>query len=205
MNEENKYAYQEDVQKEIDKIIQKKEKIIETSPTIYLEIDKAPYILPRLFNIDGTPNGNFNVPDTYQKKAKLSLQHRHNGFNDYWYGKSPNDVYLIKVTPDFLTEEELDELQSRHYIIKNLGNTEVKLKQPKLGMEKRSGKWQMSYAGTLSDLDRKKIKEARELLEDSTLVIEQLRIIQSKLPHLPRVVYIDGPSRSGTIDNKKRL
>ena len=63
----------------------------------------------------------------------------------------------------------------------------------------------MSYTGTLSDLDRKKIKEARELLEDSTLVIEQLRIIQSKLPHLPRVVYIDEPSRNGTIDNKKRL
>ena len=197
VNEENKYAYQEDVQKEIDKIIQKREKIIETAPTLYLEIDKAPYILPRLFNIDGTPNGNFNVPEKYQKKAQLSLQHRHNGSNDYWYGQSPNDEYLIKATPDFLTEEELDELQSRHYIIKRLGNTEVKLKQSKLGMERRSGKWEMSYTGTLSDLDRKKIKEARELLEDCTLVIEQLRVVQSKLPHLPREVYIDEPSRSG--------
>ena len=197
MEEENKYVYQEDVQKVIDKIFQKIEKIIQSAPTFYLEIDKAPYILSQLFNTDGTPNGNFNVPESYQKKARVSLQHRYNGSNGYWYGQSINDKYLIKVTPDFLTEEELDELQSRHFIVKKLGNTEVKLKQIKLGMGSRYyGKYEMSYAGGLSDLDRKKIKKARELLNEWTLIIEQLRVVQSKLSHLSREV-IDESSRSG--------
>ena len=50
MEEENKYVYQEDVQKVIDKILQKIEKIIQSAPTFYLEIDKAPYILSQLFD-----------------------------------------------------------------------------------------------------------------------------------------------------------
>lgn len=71
-----------------------------------------------------------------------------------------------------------------------MGNSEVKLKNSKIGMERTNGKWQMSYTGTLSDLDRKKIREARELLQSCSLVIEEFRKIQSKLPHAPREVII---------------
>ena len=195
VNEEKKYYYQEDVQPEIDEIIQKRELIIEAAPTFYLEIDKAAYILPRLFNIDGTPNGDFNVPEKFQKRARLALQHRHSTSDKIWYGKDVDDKYLIKVTPEFLAEEEIDELQQKHCIMKKLGNVDVKLKQSKLGMEISSGKWNMRYAGELSDLDRKKIRESRELLQTCSLVIEQLRNIQSKLPHAPREIVIDEDKR----------
>ncbi len=190
MNEEKKYTYQEDVQVEIDKMMKKRELIIANAPTFYLEIDRAPYILPRLFNSDGTPNGNFVVPEKYQKRARFALQKSHLSSDKTWYGKNINDEYLIMVTPEFLSEEELDELQQKHYIMKKLGNTEVKLKNSKIGMERTNGKWQMSYTGTLSDLDRKKIREARELLQSCSLVVEEFRKIQSKLPHAPREVII---------------
>ena len=190
MNEEKKYTYQEEVQVEIDKIMKKRELIIANAPTFYLEIDRASHILPQLFNNDGTPNGNFVVPEKYQKRARFALQKSHFSSDRTWYGNI-NDEYLIMVTPEFLSEDELDELQNKHYIMKRLGNTEVKLKNSKLGMEITNGKWQMSYTGTLSDLDRKKIREARELLQSCSLVVEEFRKIQSKLPHAPREVIID--------------
>ena len=203
MNEEKKYSYQEDVQMEIDEMVQKRKKIIETTPTFYLEIEKAPYILPCIFKHDGTPNGDFIVPERFQKKASFALQHPHTNTssNKTWFGNSVNDEYLIKFTPDFLSEEELDELQKKHSITKRIGNTDVKLKQRYLGMEyyASTGKWKGSYSSTYSDLGRKKIKQSRELLQECSFVIEELKKVQLGLPHKPREVTIEE-----TVSNKHK-
>lgn len=100
------------------------------------------------------------------------------------------------VTPDFLSEDELDELQQKHYIMKKLGNTEVKLKNSKIGMTNIDGKWKTSYTGELSDLDRKKIREARELLQSCSIIIQELKAIQSTLPFAPKEVLIDEDNAS---------
>lgn len=83
-----------------------------------MEIDRAPYILHRLFNSDGTPNGNFVVPEKYQKRARFASQKSHLNSGKTWCGKNINDEYLIMVTPEFLSE---DELQQKHYIMKKIG------------------------------------------------------------------------------------
>ena len=118
MNEEKKYTYQEDVQVEIDKIMKKGEVIIANAPIFYLEIDRAPYILHRLFNSDGTPNGNFVVPEKYQKRARFALQESHLNSGKTWYGKNINEIQ----TSIFIADKMMDGINEKYYTRKRTVN-----------------------------------------------------------------------------------
>lgn len=187
MHEETIYRYKEDVEEKIYTLMKKMDTIRESTPHFYLEIDKAAFILPALFNTDGTPKGNFIVPEHIQKKALYALKKTNTtSLGKIWYGNDRNAQYLIKVTPDFLSEDEFNELLQRHSITKLLGNTTVKLMQPKHGMNFVVGQgWQMNYGANLSDMQRKKISGARKLLQECSLAIAELREIQAKLPSAP--------------------
>lgn len=187
MHEENTFSYKEDVERVIADLMKKMDKIRESAPHFHLEIDKAIYILPVLFNPDGTPKGNFIVPEGIQKKAFHALKKSNKtSLGKVWYGNDKNAQYLIKVAPDFLSEDELNELLQKHCITKVLGNVTVKLKQPEHGMEYVVGQgWQKSYGANLSRAQRKKISEARELLQDCSLAIAEYRKIQAQLPSAP--------------------
>ena len=74
MNEENPYKYKEDVEKKISFLIEGMNKIRENAPHFSLEIDKAVFILPTLFNADGTPKGNFIVSEKTQRRAFFALK-----------------------------------------------------------------------------------------------------------------------------------
>lgn len=200
MNEENKEQTQSKLQtqqdaKELqDKILEKKEQLIDESPKLNLAIKDAPFVLESLFEHDGTPKGDFRVSDRYKKKVALAFQHvnRKPETGEIYYGRlvdgfSPNTYkaeYLIAATPTFLTDEELAELQSKRRLSKMINGKEITFGAPDLQRDNYSSRVER-YRETIVE-PRSKVKELDSL-------VAEIERVKSQLPRGSYEVIIEQP------------
>lgn len=204
MNEENQNSEQQkssletqqDAQLLQNRLLEKKEQLIDESPKLNLSVKQAPFHLDALFEKDGTPKGNFRVSDRYKKKIFLAFKHPHTKSNtgelyygelsqgDYFSGNYYPNEYLIITTPTFLSDDELQMLQSRKEITKRINNVDITLVAPILQKSDYSARVER-YRETIAE-PRKKVQELDSLVEE----IEQ---VKSKLPRGSHEVIIEQP------------
>ena len=173
----------QDAKKVQDQLLEKKTQIIEDAPKLSLSIKKAPFYLRDLFEQDGTPKGDFTVTDRFKRKVALAFKHPHHksSTGEIYYGEltdgnlfntSPNE-YLIQATPTFLTDEELEYLQSHRRLTKMIGNTEIEFIPPML---------QSDDYPIRVERYRERIKESRQKVQELTSIIQEIEKIKPKLP-----------------------
>lgn len=204
MNEENqnleqqqtKLQTQQDAQLLQNNLLEKKEQLIDESPKLNLAIKQAPFLLDVLFEKDGTPKGDFRVSNRYRKKVFYAFKHPHTksttgeayygelSEGDYFSDKySPNE-YLIIATPTFLSDYELQELQSRKQITKRINNVDVTLIAPVL---------QSSDYSALVERYRETIVEPRRKVQELDSLVAEIEKVKSQLPRGTYEVIIEQP------------
>ena len=184
----------QDAQKVQEQLLEKKTQIIEDAPKLSLSIKKAPFYLGILFEQDGTPKGDFTVTDRFKRKVEGAFKHPHRKATtgEMYFGEltdgnlfntAPNE-YLIQATPTFLTDEELEYLQSHRRLTKMIGNTEIELIPP---MSQRD-----DYQ-TRVERYRERIGESREKVQELTGIIQEIEKIKPRLPMGTYEVMIEQP------------
>ena len=182
-----------DVQIVQEKLKEKREQIIDEAPKLSLAIKKAPYFLNVLFEQDGTPKGDFRISDRYKKKVCVSFKHPHRKSTTgeiYWGNLATSDFggyncysneYLIQVTPTFLTDEELETLQTHHKLTKKIGNIDIEFIPPTL---------QRNDYSACVERYRRDIETPRRKIQEISEIMIELESLKSKLPTGTREVII---------------
>lgn len=204
MNEENQNSEQQksslqtqqDAQLLQNRLLEKKEQLIDESPKLNLSVKQAPFHLDTLFEKDGTPKGNFRISDRYKKRVLFAFKHPHTKSNtgelyygelsegDYFSGNYYPIEYLIIATPTFLSDDELQILQSRKEITKRINNVDITLVAPSL------------QKGDYSDRVEKYreiIVEPRAKVQELDSLVEEIEKVKSKLPRGSYEVIIEQP------------
>ena len=196
---EPRFKYKEDIEEVKEELLRKREKIIDGTPILNLAIKKGQYYLPKLFEEDGTPKGDFRVSDHYKKKVYYALKHPNKDrvgatyYGDLSYpGMNINEQneYLIRVTPTFLTDDELHRLAFTGSLDKKVGNTEIQL-IPSL-MDAHRG-----FSNRVEEY-RNSIQEARGIIQKIDEVLAELDVLKTKLPRKIREVVIESSDDFGT-------
>lgn len=204
MNEENKnlehqqskLQTQQDAQLLQSRLLEKKELLIDESPKLNLSVKRAPFYLDVLFEKDGSPKGNFRVSDRYKKKVFFAFKHPHTKSNtgelyygelsqgDYFSGNYYPNEYLIVATPTFLSDEELQMLQSKKEITKKINNVDITFVAPIL---------QESDYSSRVEKYRESIVEPRKKVQELDSLVAEIEGIKSKLPRGSYEVIIEQP------------
>lgn len=182
---------QQDAQKVLELLSEKKSQIIDDSPRLSLSIKDAPHCLDALFEKDGTPKGNFMVTDRFKKKIELAFNHPHHvsSTNDSYYGKPYYDnEYLIQATPTFLTDEELEYLQFHGRLNKQINNSEIEFVPPILQKDDYSFRVERY---------RERIREPRKKVQELEDIIHDIKSLKTKLLMGEYEVIIEQPDQSG--------
>ena len=194
MNEDNKnleqlqsrLQTQQDAQLLQNSLLEKKEQLIDESPKLNLSVKRAPFFFDVLFEKDGSPKGDFRVSDRYKKKVFFAFKHPHTKSNsgelyygelsqgDYFSGEYYPSEYLIVATPTFLSDEELQVLQSRKEITKRINNVDITLEAPILQKK--------DYSSRVEKY-REAIAEPRKKVQELDSLVAEIEDIKSKLPH----------------------
>lgn len=184
----------QDAQSVQGQLLEKKTQIIEDAPKLSLAIKKAPYYLGILFEQDGTPKGDFTVTDRFKRKVAVAFKHPHHKSTtgEMYFGEltdgnlfntGPNE-YLIQATPTFLTDEELEYLQSHRRLTKMIGNTEIEFIPPML---------QRDDYPTRVERYRERIGESRKKVQELTSIIQEIEKLKPRLPMGTYEVMIEQP------------
>lgn len=210
MNEENqnleqqqtRLQTQQDAQLLQSNLLEKKEQLIDESPKLNLAIKQAPFLLDVLFEKDGTPKGDFRVSDRYRKKVFYAFKHPHTksttgeayygelSKGDYFSGNYHPNEYLIIATPTFLSDDELQELQSRRQITKRINNVDITLIAPAL---------QKSDYSACVERYRETIVEPRKKVQELDSLVAEIEKVKSQLPRGSYEVIIEQPEdKKGT-------
>lgn len=182
--DKKKLETKEDVVRVQKMLLQKRKQIIDEGPKLSLCIKDAPFYLMSLFNVDGSPKGNFNVSESQQKKIALALKHpSHKSSTDqtYWGHLSAGDEYRIQVLPTFFSDEELDYLQLHERIVKKINNVEIKLVPLYLQKDNFSERVK-GYKENIGS-----VKDKLQKYDEMLILLENLKSI---LPASPRIVLI---------------
>lgn len=196
-----KMETKQDVQIVQEELQEKKEQIIDESPKLNLSIKQAPFLLDVLFEKDGTPKGDFRVSERYRKKVFYAFKHPRTKSStgetyygelsqgDYYSGNySPNE-YLIIATPTFLTDDELQELQTRKQIAKRINNVDITLIAPVL---------QKSDYSSRVERYRREIEPSRKKIQEISGIMTELENLKAKLPMGTREVIIESNDELNT-------
>lgn len=196
-----KMETKQDVQIVQEELQEKKEQIIDESPKLNLSIKQAPFLLDVLFEKDGTPKGDFRVSERYRKKVFYAFKHPRTKSStgetyygelsqgDYYSGNySPNE-YLIIATPTFLTDDELQELQTRKQITKRINNVDITLIAPVL---------QKSDYSSRVERYRREIEPSRKKIQEISRIMTELENLKAKLPMGTREVIIESKDELNT-------
>lgn len=184
LKDKPKLETKEDVVKVQKILLQKRKQIIDEGPKLSLCIKDAPFYLMSLFNVDGSPKGDFNVSESQQKKIALALKHpSHKSSTDqtYWGHLSADDEYRIQVMPTFFSDEELDYLQLHERIVKKINDVEIKLVPLYLQKDNFSERVK-DYKEGIGP-----VKDKLQKYDDMLILLENLKSI---LPASPRIVII---------------
>lgn len=184
LKDKPKLETKEDVVKVQKMLLQKRKQIIDDGPKLSLCIKDAPFYLMSLFNVDGSPKGDFNVSESQQKKIALALKHpSHKSSTDqtYWGHLSADDEYRIQVMPTFFSDEELDYLQLHERIVKKINDVEIKLVPLYLQKDNFSERVK-DYKEGIGP-----VKDKLQKYDDMLILLENLKSI---LPASPRIVII---------------
>lgn len=184
LKDKPKLETKEDVVKVQKILLQKRKQIIDEGPKLSLCIKDAPFYLMSLFNVDGSPKGNFNVSESQQKKIALALKHpSHKSSTDqtYWGHLSADDEYRIQVMPTFFSDEELYYLQLHERIVKKINDVEIKLVPLYLQKDNFSERVK-DYKESIGS-----VKDKLQKYDDMLILLENLKSI---LPASPRIVII---------------
>lgn len=187
----------QDAQRVQVQLLEKKTQIIEDAPKLSLSIKKAPYYLGILFEQDGTPKGDFTVTDRFKRKVEVALKHPHHKSTtgEMYFGEltdgnlyntGPNE-YLIQATPTFLTDEELEYLQSHRRLTKMIGNTEIEFIPPIL---------QQDDYPVRVERYRERVGESRKKIQELTGIIQEIEKIKPRLPMGTYEVIIEQPEEN---------
>lgn len=191
---------QQDAQLLQSNLLEKKEQLIDESPKLNLAIKQAPFLLDVLFEKDGTPKGDFRVSDRYRKKVFYAFKHPHtkSTTGESYYGELserclrnyyPNE-YLIIATPTFLSDDELQELQSRKKITKRINNVDITLIAP--------SSQKSDYSARIEKY-RETIVEPRKKVQELDSLVSEIEKVKSKLPRGSYEVIIEQPEdKKGT-------
>ena len=192
MNEENlniekerSIKTQQDAQAIQENLLEKRELIIAAAPKLILAIKDAPFHLETLFEMDGTPKGDFRVTDRYKKKVFFAFKHPHikSTTGKRYYGELttsdfsqkhhyPNE-YLILVNPTFLTESELHSLRMLKTLTKRVNNVEITFVPANIQYHKFS---------SLIEEYMESIAEPRKRIEELDSIIADIEQVKTKLP-----------------------
>jgi hypothetical protein len=191
-----KMETKQDAQRVQEQLLEKKTQIIEDAPRLSLSIKKAPYYLGILFEQDGTPKGDFMVTDRFKRKVAAAFKHPHHNTttDEMYFGKlSAEDEYLIQATPTFLTDEELEYLQSHRRLTKMIGNTEIEFVPPML---------QRNDYRARVERYRERVGESREKVQELTVIIQEIEKLKPRLPMGAYEVIIEQPEEVEEKNNK---
>ena len=179
---------QQDAQKVQEQLLEKKTQIIEDAPKLSLAIKNASFCLEALFEHDGTPKGDFTVTDRFRKKVVLAFKHPHHKYpeGEIYFGKgyASSNEFLIQATPTFLTDEELEYLQSHRRLTKKIGDTEIEFIPPMLQRD--------DYPVRVEKY-RERIGESKEKIQELTSIIQEIEKIKPRLPMGTYEVMIEKP------------
>lgn len=188
-----KMENQQDIQVVQAEMQEMLEQVIDDAPKLSLNVKNAPFCLNMLFDQEGNPKGNFRVTDRYKKRVYFAFKHpsHKSTTGEIYWGKLSEGVtgyssgpieYLIQATPTFLNDEELEELEHRHRLTKEINGVEVELVPPMLQRDNYSSRVER-YRETIGD-SRKKVQEI-------TNIISELETLKPKLPMGTREVIIE--------------
>ena len=195
---EPRFKYKEDVDEVKEELLRKRDRVIDETPILNVAIKKGQYYLAQLFEQDGTPKGDFRVSDHYKKKVYYALKHPNKDrvgatyYGDLSYpGMNINEQneYLIRVTPTFLTDDELHRLAFAGSLDKKVGNTEIQL-IPSL-MDAHRG-----FSNRVEEY-RNSVQEARGIIQKIDEVLAELDVLKTKLPRKTREVVIESSDDFG--------
>lgn len=186
-----KFETKEDVMKIQNMLLQRRKQIIDEGPKLSLCIKDAPFYLMFLFNVDGSPKGNFNVSESQQKKIALALKHpSHKSPTDqtYWGHLSADDEYRIQVTPTFFSDEELDYLQLHESIVKKINDVEIKL-VPLYLQKYNFSERVKNYKEGIGP-----VKDKLQKYDEVLIILENLKSILPASPRMVTIISDEDPS-----------
>lgn len=196
MNENNnQIKTKQDAEKAIEKLLEKRNQIIEQGPQLHLAI--KPYHLDALFEKDGTPKYDFRVSDGQKRKIARAFKHPHvDQESKLYFGdlgvtdigkRTPNFypvVYVIKINPLFLTDDELLFLGKSCDLKKDFEQTDVTFFAPCISYTHIPSYKSGEFASfrTKVNVYRKNIPEFRALIQQIDSAIKELQALKLKLP-----------------------
>lgn len=196
IEKESSIKTQQDAQEIQNNLLEKRELIIDAAPKLILSIKDAPFHLETLFEMDGTPKGDFRVTERYKKKVFFAFKHPHikSTTGEKYYGELttldasqkhhyPNE-YLIIVNPTFLTADELHSLRMFKTLTKRVNNVEITFVPSNI---------QYNNFSSLIEKYMESITETRKRIEELDSIIADIEQVKSKLPRGSYEVIIEQP------------